>query len=243
MNDLYEEEDWNDLYDGDDVKNVPIYSIGEAARYLRIPHSTVRSWVKGYLYRVKRGSNFFVPLINVAAGKPCLLSFTNLVEIHLLRAITKHHKIQLSKVREALDFINDPENPVAHPLATEKFATDGVDLFVEKYGSLIKASKQGELDLRKDLEAHLQRIELSDQGLAIKLFPFTRPRDENSPRLIVIDPRVAFGRLVIAGTGIPTSILKERYCAGDSIQSLANDYNCDISSIEEAIRCEIPMAA
>jgi uncharacterized protein (DUF433 family) len=56
---------------------------------------------------------------------------------------------------------------------------------------------------------------------------------------VVIDPRVAFGRRTIDGTGIATSILKERYSAGDSIDELAIDYDCDRLSIEEAIRCEL----
>jgi hypothetical protein len=33
-------------------------------------------------------------------------------------------------------------------------------------------------------------------------------------------------RLTIDGTGIATSILKERYLAGDSIDELAADYQC-----------------
>jgi PIN like domain/Protein of unknown function (DUF433) len=44
----------------------------------------------------------------------------------------------------------------------------------------------------------------------------------------VIDPRVAFGRLVIAGTGVATRVLAEWYQAGDSIDDLADDYSCDI---------------
>jgi uncharacterized protein (DUF433 family) len=93
------------------------------------------------------------------------------------------------------------------------------------------------------LTQHLERIEPDDSGLAIKLYPFTRSDEAHNPRLVVIDPRIAFGRLVIDGTGIPTSIIAERYKAGDSLQDLTEDYDCDLSQIEEAIRCEIPLAA
>ena len=44
---------------------------------------------------------------------------------------------------------------------------------------------------------------------------------------------------MIAGTGILTSILAERYKAGDSIDDLAYDYDCDRLKIEEAIRWEM----
>ena len=60
---------------------------------------------------------------------------------------------------------------------------------------------------------------------------------------LVIDPRISFGRPVIAGTNIRTSIVAERYLAGESINALARDYGRDHGEIEEAIRCEIPTAA
>ncbi len=229
------------LYGGIDPRDIPTYSIGYAARYLRIPAGTIRSWTVGRRYPVVDGSNFFNPLIPIPNHKPRLLSFTNLIEVHVLRAIRQHHQIQLDKVRTALDFI-DEQLKVSHPLAREIFRTDGVDLFIERYGSLINASKRGEIELKDALNAHLERIEPDDTGLAIKLYPFTRSHEEDNPRFVVIDPRIAFGRLVITGTGVATSVVAERYHAGDSIDDLADDYNCQRLQIEEAIRCEMPAA-
>ena len=129
-------------------------------------------------------------------------------------------------------------------MVSQQFSTDGIDLFVEHYGALIQASQAERNQLELAIHTHIQRIEADDQGLAIKLYPFTRSHEENNPRIVVVDPRIAFGRLTIDGTGIATSILKERYSAGDSIDDLAADYECDRLSIEEAIRCELsPIAA
>ncbi|MHC5779320.1 DUF433 domain-containing protein [Nostoc sp.] len=231
-----------ELYGGTDPRDIPTYSIGDAARYLRIPAGTIRSWTVGRNYPITNGSNFFKPLIPIRDLKPKLLSFTNLVEVHVLRAIRKHHQIDLGKVRDALNFISE-HFQASHPLARERFLTDGVDLFIERYGSLVNASKSVQMELKDALNAHLERIEPDDTGLAIKLYPFTRSHEEDNPRIVVIDPRIAFGRLVIAGTGIATSVLAERYQAGDSIDDLAYDYECDRLKIEEAIRCELPAVA
>jgi uncharacterized protein (DUF433 family) len=230
------------LYGNLDPRNIPTYSIKDTARYLRIPEGTIRSWTVGRKYPVLEGSKTFLPLISVKKKQPLLLSFTNLIEIHILRAIRKHHQIELDKVRKALNYIEEQFN-ITHPLAHEQFRTDGVDLFIERYGSLINASQQGKIELKESFYHHLERIEPDDSGLAIKLYPFTRSHEENNPRLVVIDSRIAFGRLVIAGTGIPTSILVERYHAGDSIETLADDYNCNPLVIQEAIRCELPFVA
>jgi uncharacterized protein (DUF433 family) len=231
-----------DLYGNIEPRNVPNYSISDAARYLRIPSGTIRSWTVGRKYPVVEGSKIFKPLIGVKKTKPVLLSFTNLVEIHVLRAIRNQHQIELDKVRKALDYL-DEQFKTPHPLASEQFHTDGVDLFIERYGALINASQQGQIALKESFSHHLERIELDDSGLAIKLYPFTRNKEENNPRLVVIDSRIAFGRLVIAETGIATSILAERYHAGESIENLASDYNCSQDKIEEAIRCELPLVA
>jgi uncharacterized protein (DUF433 family) len=231
-----------DLYQGRDPRDIPTYTIPDAARYLRIPAGTVRSWTVGRSYPVTEGKRFFEPLIAVPQQTPRLLSFTNLIEIHVLRAIRKHHKIQLDKVRTALDYLEAQLN-VTHPLAHEEFRTDGISLFIDRYGTLINASAQGQTQLKAVLTQHLERIEPDDAGLAIKLYPFTRSDEAHNPRIVVIDPRITFGRLVIDGTGIPTSIIAERYKAGDSLQDLVEDYDCDLSQIEEAIRCEIPLAA
>ena len=231
-----------ELYGGTDPRDIPTYSMSDAARYLRIPKGTIRSWTIGRKYPTTNGSKFFKPLITISNTKPRLLSFNNLVEVHVLRAIRKHHQIDLCKVRDALDFI-DEQFQVSHPLASERFLTDGVDLFIERYGSLINASKSVQTELRDAFNTHLERIEPDDAGLAIKLYPFTRSHEEDNPRFVVIDPRIAFGRLVIVGTGIATRVLVERYQAGDSIDDLAYDYDCDRLMIEEAIRCELPAAA
>jgi len=47
---------------------------------------------------------------------------------------------------------------------------------------------------------------------------------------------------VLAGTGIPTAVLADRYKAGESMRDLSVDYECERDLIEEAIRCELAAA-
>ena len=65
----------------------------------------------------------------------------------------------------------------------------------------------------------------------------------DAPKVIAIDPYVAFGRPVVMGTGIPTAILAERYKAGESIEDLIYDYDLASQVIQEAIRCELALQA
>ncbi len=53
---------------------------------------------------------------------------------------------------------------------------------------------------------------------------------------------MVFGRPVLVGTGIATSVLAGRFKAGELIHDLAIDYECDRDLIEEAIRWELVAA-
>lgn len=226
-----------DIYSSQDPRDIPTYTVGTAARYLKIPSATIRSWTKGRKYPVSDGNKQFNPLIEVKQKDPLRLTFTNLIEIHVLRSIRKDHDVNLAKVRTALDYLNE-KMKISHTLAHKEFQTDGIDLFLDYYGNLINVSKQGQTTLRNSLQMHLNRIEPDDSGLAIQLYPFTRSHEEDNPRLVVIDPRISFGRLTIAGTGIPTDVITERFHAGDSLETIAGDYECNLEEIQEAIRCE-----
>jgi uncharacterized protein (DUF433 family) len=171
-----------------------------------------------------------------------LLSFTNLVELHVLNAIRRHHKIPLDKVRQGITYIKKSLN-TEHPLAYEKLYTDGVDLFVEHLGQFINASRQGQLAIPEIVRVYLKRIEWDEFGWATRLFPFTRSQETELPTWIVIDSRVSFGQPVVVDTGVPTAMFAQRYAAGESIDELAADYGCDRLKVEEAIRYELSMAA
>ena len=60
----------------------------------------------------------------------------------------------------------------------------------------------------------------------------------DQPRVIAIDPRIAFGRPVVDGFRIPTIEVVERFTAGDTMAEIAADYECPVHAIEEALRWE-----
>jgi uncharacterized protein (DUF433 family) len=226
----------------DDPRFAPAYTFAEAAHYLRMPQETLRSWVVGRLYPVAGKQKRSKPLVKIDDPNRQYLSFINLVEAHVLAAIRRHHGVKLPKVRTALDYLRNRFD-LERPLIDEAFQTDGLDLFVEHYGQLITASREGQQAMREIIGVYLKRIERDAKGLPIKLFPFTRVTESDAapksdPRVVVMNPAISFGRPVIAGTGIPVSSIYERYKAGDSVAELAQDFRLDTSAIEEAIRCE-----
>ncbi len=233
------------FYGGQDPREMPAYGILEAAHYLRLPPSTLQDWVKGRSYPTEKGPRFSAPLIPLpprAQGDPLALSFFNLVEAHVLGALRREHRVSMAKVREALTFL-ERHFPSPHPLADQQFETNGADLFIEIYGGLLNVNQDGQLAMRDLLRMHLSRIERDAAGVPVKLYLFTRPPSVDAPKVIAINPYVAFGRPVVMGTGIPTAVIAERYKAGESIEDLVYDYDLASQAIQEAIRCELALQA
>jgi uncharacterized protein (DUF433 family) len=220
---------------------MPAYSIPEAAHYIRVPVTTLRYWVLGKKYETQTGRRrLAAPVICLPDPRRHLLSFFNLAEAHILRALRKDQKIQLPHIRWAIDFVAKTLKD-SHPLLHDRFKTDGVRLFVEAIEKrLVDASGLGQM-VMPELMGHLERLEFENK-IVTRLYPFTR-RSGSGPRTIFIDPRYSFGRPVVARICVPTAVIVERYEAGESVEELARDYGCETLEIEEAIRCELPAQA
>lgn len=222
-----------------DLREQPAYSISEAASYLDMPVATLRSWVLGRNYETSTGSKFFHPLIDLASKKHRSLSFYNLIEAFTLNSMRRtDHRISMPNIRTALNYVKRRLGE-QRPLLTERFLTDGVDLFLDKYGELVAASREGQLAMRAILLDSLKHIRRDSKGMPQKLYLFAPPSTESTKVAVVIDPRIAFGNPVVDGTGVSTAILAQRYKAGDTFDELAEDFGLTRDAVEQAIRHEV----
>jgi uncharacterized protein (DUF433 family) len=213
-----------------DLRETPAYSIAEAAGYLRLPKSTLRAWLIG--------QGAFKAVIDIADRKGRQLSFINMVEAFVLAGIRREHAIPLPKVRKALGYLRRTFS-TDRPLADEEFTTDGIDLFVEKYGALIGATQEGQVQLKEVIRDRLQYVGRDPSGVPEKLVLFPASKGIRSGASVVIDPRLSFGRPVLDGLGIRTAVLAERFKAGELIDDLAREYDAPPEAIQNAIRCEL----
>jgi uncharacterized protein (DUF433 family) len=220
-----------------DVRELPAYTIAEAAGYLRLPASTLRSWLLGQSYRVGDQPKFFKPVIDIADRRERQLSFINLVEAFVLAGIRREHEIPLPKVRKAVDYLRRTFSST-RPLSDEQFETDGVDLFVEKMRALIGATQEGQIQMRDIIRDRLERVRRDPKGVPQKIVLFPARSGGKGTADVVIDPRLSFGRPVLDRLGVRTAILAERFDAGDSIEVLAKEYEAPPEAIQNAIRCE-----
>ena len=178
------------------------YTLAEAARYLKLPQATLRAWAVGRDYPVADGQNRFKALIKPARGKPPLLSFFNLIEAHVLRALRTEHGVSIKALRNSIDFA-ERTLKIERLLLREDLRTHGGRVLLDHYGHLIDLSASGQIAIRKALEDHLARVEWDQWKFPVRLYPYpTAALDGRRP--IAIDAHIAFGRPVLRRIGIRT---------------------------------------
>jgi uncharacterized protein (DUF433 family) len=213
------------------------YTLAEAARYLRLPAATLRSWLLGRQYPTTEGHSQFPPLIRMASRQPPLLSFSNLIEAHVLRALRAEHAVSIKAVRSALAYA-EKELKIDRLLLRSELRTHAGKMFLDRYGELIELTASGQLAMRRMFDEHLKRIEWDTSKFPIRLYPFVSAAAPSEARPIVIDPRIAFGRPVVMRRGVSTATIAERIDAGETVEDIAADYDLKAPEVEEAVLYE-----
>lgn len=221
---------------GTDRREQPAYPLAEAARYLKLPAATLRSWVVGRVYPKAGRVERFQPLIKPAPGKPPRLTFWNLIEAHVLRSLRTEHGVAIKELRSAIRYA-ERELDVQHLLLHKDLCTHAGEVFLDQYGKLISLSASGQLAMRKLLEEHLKRVEWDQWQFPMRLYPFVSS-GAGDVRPIAIDPNIAFGRPVMLRAGVSTATIAERIDVGETVAELADDYGLSPAEIEQAVLYE-----
>jgi uncharacterized protein (DUF433 family) len=220
--------------DASDLRNQPAYGPAEAARYLRLPAATLRTWLVGRDYPSGDSRATFHPLIKPASSQPLQLSFYNLIEAHVLRAFRTEHGVALVEFRKAMAFA-EKKLHLYRLLLSPELRTHAGQVFLDRYVDLINLSASGQLAMRKMFEEHLQRVEWDEWQFPVRLYPYIESTQRSSDRPIAIDPLVAFGRPIVRRMGISTAAIADRIDAGETVRALAEDYDLSPEEIEQAV--------
>jgi uncharacterized protein (DUF433 family) len=219
------------LYGGKDPRDLPMYGIAEAAVYLGVPLSTLATWIRGQRVRGRTRMHGLIKP-DRATG---LLTFHNLTEAYVLASLTRRFDLPLQRVRSALRFIGGDR-----PLLATPFRTDGRGIFIEQLGKLVDAAHGGQAAIREVIESSLERVDLDDRNMPLRLYPWRR--DPSEPRIIALDPHRAFGRPTVVGSAVQGETIIDRHRAGESVATLAADYNLSGDVIEGVLRWGLDVA-
>jgi uncharacterized protein (DUF433 family) len=200
----------------------PNYSFVEASHYLRMKPQDIYRWIDEEVIRASRKG----------------LSFQNILELHILKGLRKETGLPMQRIRRALQEYAQTES-TPHPLLDRRLETDGVHLFLHEGGDYLNLNRSRQMGLPQVLSTYLKRIDRLENG-EIVYFPFISSEDANDPRTIQMSPSVAFGRPVLASTGIVAEVIVGRFKARDTISDLAEEYGVSNAMIEDCVRWELP---
>jgi uncharacterized protein (DUF433 family) len=220
-----------------DTRSQPAYTLAEGARYLKLPQATLRAWVSGRPYPKGKGIAHSAALIHAAIAHPPTLSFWNLIEAHVLRALRIDHSVSLKAVRAALKFAEE-QLGIERLLLRKELRTNAGKVFLDRYGELIDLSASGQLAMRQLLEAHLHRIEWDRWSFPVRLFPFLSADSSDDEPRVAIDPQIAFGRPILQRVGVSTATIADRIDAGETVKEVAEDYRLTSDEVNQAVLYE-----
>ena len=216
-----------------EIRSRPAYTVAEAARYLSIPAPTVNAWFRG----INARNQTFKPVIKLEDPTDRRLSFSNLVEAHVLRALRTKHGIPMTAVRSALDYVRRKFG-IERLLIDRRLRAAPGKLFLQRYAEIVELTRSGQHVIERVWDSHLQAVVQDPAGVPFKLYPWIPDRTQPAKKSILIDPAVSFGRPMTTSRGIATSVLADLYDAGTSAEELVAEYGLTLQEVEDALAFE-----
>lgn len=214
----------------------PLYTYADADRIAGVKRGTSSRWLKGYASRDEEGAQMRRPPITPGARSEEAVSFLDLIEVIAIGRL-RERELSMPKIRGLVRYCREILH-MRRPLATERFKTDGRDIFIEAgQGRLLDVGRGGGQQVWDEvLDPFLKTIDYHHE-FAWRWWPLGKDVD------IVVDPDYGFGLPVIEGSGVRTETIAERHRAGDTKDEIAYDFGVKVPQVEDALRYEIPEAA
>jgi len=215
-----------------DLRDYPVYTVPEAARYLAMPLRTLYHWLSDNPLWTAAGSDFDVQL----------LSFKDLAQSHFIEFIRRHAAISTRKAREILKNAQLETNS-PYPLLDKNIKVLFQHILLDHPARkrvprhVVDLSHHRQLVIHEVVDLYATRIQRNTKGELQRLYPWRLwNRDEDGRKPVTIDPNIMSGRLVVTGTRIPVDVLLNRKNAGESVPDLSKDYGLSEQAINDALR-------
>jgi uncharacterized protein (DUF433 family) len=227
----------------------PLYSVSDAARHIDVPRSTFDTWLRGYSRRPtgKAPVTGAQIVTHVPARTGPTVPFIGLAEGYVLAAF-RQVGVPLQRIRPAIEqlrreFGND------HVLASKSLYTDGAEVlydYAESSGDTPEAKsardlvvvRNGQQVFQDIVDQYLRRIDFAADGWARQIhLPQYRTAD------VVVDPERAFGIPIFARGAARVETVLNRFKAGESVDSLTEEFGIPAVELFDVLRVHTAAAA
>ena len=189
-----------------DFFSTGIYSVPDAAHLTGVSAGRIRRWLRGYSFRSRNKEYHSAPLWHgqlEPIDNALALGFLDLIEIKFVDAFLQAG-VSWFMLRKAHERASQLFNQ-SHPFGTQRFATDGREIFVELHEQTGEATLMEIVRKQKVfpqiVRPFLNELEFGDGDVLVRWRPST------SRRLVVLDPTRSFGRPIVLPKAVPTEML------------------------------------
>ncbi|MHB1739113.1 MAG: DUF433 domain-containing protein [Actinomycetes bacterium] len=230
---------------------VPLYTVSEAARYLDVPASTLRTWANGYRHHVSGKADVVgAPVLTALPRRPARavrVPFIGLAEGMVLAAV-RRSGVPLQRIRPALTRLAD-EFGMEHALASRRLYTDGAEVLFDYAQSSddeesaraareLVVVRQGQRVFNAIVESYLHRVDFGDDG-----YPQVVRLPAYAVADVRVDPRRGFGQPVFARGGARLEDVLALFHAGESLEAVAEEFGMPPKELEDVVRVATRVAA
>lgn len=220
-----------------DLIGVGLYTPAEAGRLLRVPPSRVSRWLRGHTI----GNRFYPPLWEPEISlddERVFLGFRDLMEARVADAFIRAG-VSAIKVRAAILVAREVIGQ-DHPLSTNRFRTDGREIFLhviqedddgEKREQLLNLFRR-QYEFNGVLDPILKTVDFGEDGNPLVWWP--RGRRLN----VIVDPARSFGQPIDAISSVPTAVLAAAAAQEGGIKAAARAYDVNETSVRHAVEFE-----
>lgn len=196
-----------------DAWDMPMYPAAMVARLVGVKPTRVRRWLKGYDYTYisgPEGEKHFGHQESVISREEVVsssyASFLDLIDLLFVKKFLDYG-LSLQKIRKAFD--EAQELIGGHHFAQRKFFTDGKNIYLQvrdDADALMELLSGGQWVIAPVIK-HLAHQIVFDSitGFARQWYPWGKKG------LIVLDPKISFGRPILKGRGVATDNIYDYY--------------------------------
>lgn len=212
----------------DDPRSVPLFTISEAAKYLGLNYTTLRSWVrpdagKALVYSFPKEGNY------------ASIPFVGFAEAFVLAA-AKRAGLKPQRVRANVEAIRKDVG-LEYALATKRLWMDKVELLLadpdpDVHEDLV-VPRNRQMAMREAVEHELELITYGRDDVAetIQLPIFKKTK-------VIVDPAEAFGQPIVERTGTRVRDVLALFWADEEIRDIAYDFDLEVDEVEDLIRAQ-----
>ncbi len=202
-----------------------IYTSSEVAEILNISKRRATYLIKAYSeQKFKDLSNFTYVYKNERRKS---INFYGLIELKVFDTLRSNGFSSYQILDAYKEFAK--EYGTNYPFAKKQVLFMGKKIILQIGGGYRLVSGEKTLLIPKIIESFAKKIEFSEDGTALRLFPIGMNKD------VVVDPNHQFGAPTVKDTNIRASTLCGMHEAGDSIKLLSALYKIEEKSVKDAI--------